>query len=40
MGIKQEEKTEEGGLPVHHFNYTISSHAQAHNVYFKRSPVF
>lgn len=38
-GKEEKEKKGKGGLPVHHFNYTISSHAPAHNVYFKRSPV-
>lgn len=33
-GKEEKEKKGKGGLPVHHFNYTISSHAPAHNVYF------
>lgn len=35
----KEEQEGKGGLPVYHFNYTISSHAPAHNVNFKQSSV-
>lgn len=37
-GQEEEEKVRQG-LPVHHFNYTVSSHAPTHSGYFKRSPV-